>query len=691
MSVPPAPVAGAGAPHAPDGGADAPDGAGGAGRTDAGRLPRDDGLPRTAAGVAVLSWSLAVLALTLHLASGVGFGNADVLFLLVDVTVAAVYGTVGAVLLSRRRHAVGGLVGLAGVGGGVSALGGAWSAWGATHPGSPVLPGLADAYGWAWIPGTFALFLVVPWLVRDHPLTLASRLGLAAGVATTLAHTAVRLLIPASSSMTLVGVAVVVGLVTAAAVAHRRFRGPAEERRGLGLLALGTGLMALSFVPLLAVDSAPEVVLAVPVLHLVCQALFPAALLVSVLRNRLWGLDLALSRATIAALLTLGLVGAYLALVGAVTLLVDSRPAAQLVAAVGVALAVQPLRTWLQRRVHRLVYGDGGDPGRAALRLGRQMSTATGEELLEVLVRSVGEALALESVRVTVRGAEALDVTWGVPTSPGTTLPVESGGRTLGEVAVTPRPGERLDARTRDALGQLLPVVASGVALSLGALELRRARDAVTRVRLEERRVIRREIHDGLGPWLTGLRLGLQGAINLLPRDPEAAGRVLTELAAEAEHRVQDVRSLSRSLLPPALDELGLEAALGELVARHAAEGFDVRLRCAPCTGLDPDLAAAAYAVAAEAVLNAARHSGTRTCGLVVDLTDDLLVVTCEDHGVGLAPDAAPGVGTRSMHERCAERGGTLERSDLGPGTRVRAVLPLTALVPGSTSSEVLV
>ncbi len=672
VSAPPAPATGAGAPRV---------------RTAA----RPDGLPRTAAAVAVIAWSLAVLALTLHLASGVGFGTADVLFLLVDVTVAAVYGTVGAVLLSRRRHVVGGLVALAGAGGGVSALGGAWSAWSATHPGSPALPGLADAYGWAWIPGTFALFLVVPWLVRDHPLTAASRVGLAAGVATTLAHTAVRLVAPAWDSMALVGLAVVVGLVTAAAVAHRRLRGPAEERRGLGLLALGTALMAVSFVPLLTVDAAPDVVLAVPVLHLVCQALFPAALLVSVLRNRLWGLDLAVSRATIAALLTLGLVGAYLALVGAVTLLVDSRPAAQLVAAVGVALAVQPLRTWLQRRVHRLVYGDGGDPGRAALRLGRQMSAATGEELLEVLVRSVGEALALESVRLTVRGAEALDVTWGVPTSSGTTLPVEHAGRMLGEVVVTPRPGERLDARTRDALGQLLPVVASGVALSLGALELRRARDAVARVRLEERRVIRREIHDGLGPWLTGLRLGLQGAVNLLPRDPEAAGRVLTALAAEAEHRVQDVRSLSRNLLPPALDELGLEAALGELVARHAAEGFEVRLRCSPCPGLDPDLAAAAYAVAAEAVLNAARHSGARGCRLTVDVGHDHLVVTCEDRGSGLAPDATPGVGTRSMHERCAERGGTLERSDLAPGTRVRAVLPLAGQGAGAPAREVLV
>jgi signal transduction histidine kinase len=219
-----------------------------------------------------------------------------------------------------------------------------------------------------------------------------------------------------------------------------------------------------------------------------------------------------------------------------------------------------------------------------------------------------------------------------------------------------------------------------------------------TRARLAERQVIRRELHDGLGPWLSGLRLGLQGARNLLELDPAATAAVLDALGAEADARVDDVRALSRSLLPPVLDELGLAAALEELVARHAATGFSVELRCPPLVGLDPAVAAAAYAIAGEAVLNALRHSGADGCRLEVRVDEtpdtsaplgDALVLTCTDDGIGVAADAAGGVGTQSMRERAEELGGSLERGPAtsGRGTRVRAVLPLRATTTGPVAA----
>ncbi|WP_253182046.1 sensor histidine kinase, partial [Cellulosimicrobium cellulans] len=226
------------------------------------------------------------------------------------------------------------------------------------------------------------------------------------------------------------------------------------------------------------------------------------------------------------------------------------------------------------------------------------------------------------------------------------------------------------------------------LALAQGARELEAARDATTRARLAERRVIRRELHDGVGPWLTGLRLGLQGARNVLETDPAAAAAILDALGAEAEQRVEDVRALSRSLLPPSLDELGLEAALGELAGRQAVAGFVVDVRCDPCAGLDARVAAAAYAIASESVVNAARHSGAAECRLSVEVLGDALVVTCEDAGVGVAPDARTGVGSRSVHERAEELGGRVEVTAVRPGaarpgTRVRAVLPI---VPGGAA-----
>lgn len=655
--------------------------------------PGRAGMPRTGWTIGVLAWVLGVSALALQLTSGVPLLLGDLLFVVVDATVALVYGTVAAVILVRRPHVVGWLVALAGLGGGVAALGGGWRSYASTHPGLPPLTPLADAYGWAWVPGTVGLFVLVPWFVRGGRLGAGAWCGVAGGVASV----AFFVLAPTDDPRPAIAGVVVMGLVTAAATAWRWRHGPADERRGLGLLALGTALMALSFLPLLGTWANPDVILALPLTHLACQALFPAAILVCVLRNRLWGIDLVLSRATVAAMLAVGLAVVYAVVVVLATTVVDG-PAAQVVAAVGVALAVQPLHTWLRHRVRTLVYGEGNDPGRAALSVGRHLSSAsTADDLVVSLAVGVREALRLESVTIersatgpTTPDGPVPDVAsepgWYGPVGPATgrtvSLPVDHGGRVLGRVHVVARAGERLDARTRDALDQLLPVLGAGLALAQGARELEEARDATTRARLAERRVIRRELHDGVGPWLVGLRLGLQGARNTLDTDPRAAAAVLDALGAEVAQRVEDVRALSRSLLPPSLDEHGLEVALGELAGRQALGGFVVDVRCDPCDGLDPRVAAAAYAIASESVVNAARHSGAEECRLTVRLGDRCLVVTCEDDGRGIAPDATRGVGSRSLRERTDELGGRLDvtaaRPDgERPGTRVRATLPL--------------
>lgn len=639
--------------------------------------PGRAGMPRTAWAVGALAWLLGLSGLVLQLASGVTVLLGDLLFVVVDASVALVYGTVAAVVLARRPHVVGWLTALAAVGGGVAALGGGWRSYASTHPALPPLERLADAYGWAWVPGTVGLFVVLPWFVRSGRPGPAGMLGAAGGVASIV----VFLLVGSDPRPAIVGV-VVMGLVTAGATAWRWRRGPVSDRRGLGLLALGTALMALSFLPLLVTWASSQVAYALPLTHLACQALFPAAILVCVLRNRLWGIDLVLSRATVAAMLAVGLAVVYGTVVVAAATIVDG-PAVQVVAAVGVAVAVQPLHGWLRSRVRALVYGEADDAGHAALSVGRRLAaTAEAADLVSTLGAGVREALRLESVTIewpagpSTAGPQAD----GAPAE--TVLDVEHGGRLLGRVHARPRAGERLDRRTREAFDQILPVVGAGLALAQATRELEDARDATTRARLAERRVIRRELHDGIGPWLHGLRLGLQGARNTVEADPQAAAEVLDVLGEEVRRRVEDVRVLSRSLLPPSLDDLGLEAALGELAGRQAVAGFVVDLRCEPSAGLDPRVAAAAYGIASEAVVNAARHSGADECRLTVEVTADALVVTCEDAGRGIRAEARPGVGSRSMRERAEELGGRLVVEPLdhtaeAAGTRVRAELPL--------------
>ena len=263
------------------------------------------------------------------------------------------------------------------------------------------------------MPGTLALFLVVPWLVRDHPLGRAVW-GVVAGTVLIVVFVVCQPL-----EIDVVFTPLVTAVVaprpghapppSSGATAH----GPVAERNGLGWLALGTALLALSFVPLalpLGLVSIP--VWVTPVLHLASQAVYPAAVLVAVLRGRMWGLQLAVSRTVLAGLMTVTLTTTYVVVTWLVTRVVPGTGFGQLVGAGVVAVAVQPARLWLERRVHRLVHGAGAAPDHVVRRLGTHLSLeGSAEALLHDLAEVVGTAMRLESVTLAVPGDE--DVVWG--------------------------------------------------------------------------------------------------------------------------------------------------------------------------------------------------------------------------------------------------------------------------------------
>ncbi|SDE33866.1 sensor histidine kinase [Auraticoccus monumenti] len=636
------------------------------------------GMPRTALALAVTGWLLATVALLMYVTSEPDF-TGDWLFIVVDAVVSAVYATVAAVVLARRRHVVAGLLSVTAVGGGLAAFGGAYLQFTTARGLAPVELVLA-LFGTAWVPGTLALFLVVPWLVRDHPLG-REVWGVVAGALVSVSFLGLRLVWPDSSALltVVVGAVVVMGLVTAASVEWRRRHGPVGERNGLGWLGLGTAVMALSFAPLLIpYGTLPFWI--IPALHLACQALFPAAILAVLLRSRLWGLELVVSRAVLAQTLVLGLLALYLLVSVLATRLIGGDGLAQLVAAATVVAAVQPSRLWLQRRIAALVHGQAHDPRRVAARMGSQLARAAStEELLQSLVETVGSTLRLESAALL--GEDTVLARWGTPTSTPQLVELRHREELIGRLAVTLPPGESLGARGTVALEELSVVVASGLTLARSVWDLEAARDRLTRARLQERRLIRRELHDGLGPWLAGLRLGLRGAANLVERDPGAAVTMLGALQAELDQRIEDVRGVARSLLPPVLDELGLAAALEEMVARNHEGGLTVELRVSDLDGLPAPVAAAGYAIASESVINVVRHAGVDTCELSAVLLDGELQVTCTDRGTGVDDRAVAGVGTTAMRERAAELGGTFDISPhLPTGTRVHARIPVRVL-----------
>jgi signal transduction histidine kinase len=255
-------------------------------------------------------------------------------------------------------------------------------------------------------------------------------------------------------------------------------------------------------------------------------------------------------------------------------------------------------------------------------------------------------------------------------------LPLVHRGLRQGELRAAPRAGED-DVHPRDR--DLLERIASQAAASAHGirldLQLQRSRERIVTAREEERRRLRRDLHDGLGPSLASLRLKLTALRRTLPADPDAARRI-DELRDDLGTLVGDVRGLVYGLRPPALDDLGLTDALRELAYELERAGLDVSVAAEPVE-LPAAAEVAVYRIAQEALANVLRHAQAGRCELAVTISDGQVRVTVSDDGVGVPEKPKLGVGLRSMEERATELGGSFELVRLEPGCRIVATLPL--------------
>jgi signal transduction histidine kinase len=199
--------------------------------------------------------------------------------------------------------------------------------------------------------------------------------------------------------------------------------------------------------------------------------------------------------------------------------------------------------------------------------------------------------------------------------------------------------------------------------------------------REEERRRLRRDLHDGIGPALAGLTLKAETARALLPPGADGASRQLHDLSEEIRRTVVDVRRLVEGLRPPALDELGLAGACQQAVERLAAQAglaVDVHVP-GDLPVLPAAVEVAAYRIVVEAVTNAVRHAGARHCDVSLACIPAGLAVTVSDDGSGLRPADHHGHGLAIMRERAEELGGTVTVTGTMPGVTVQARLPAAA------------
>jgi signal transduction histidine kinase len=470
-------------------------------------------------------------------------------------------------------------------------------------------------------------------------------------------------------------------VITVASVVWRFWSGTPQVRAQLRWLLVAVAV--LTFTVVLPVPAHLDAASAA--LGLLSALMLPVTLAVALLRRD----HVVLPRVLVFGLLSTLLLAGYLALVGAAQAALGSTAdgVVALVAAGIVAVAATPLRTRLQRSVDRLVYGDRGDPYAALTDLGRRI-TGSPDDLLAEVVQAVASALRSPYVAVHLGDDPTPAAETGQPSAsvPTVSVPLLLHGRSAGSLVVAQRtarePFGRRDLTLLDGLAPQVAVAAHAAALTR---DLRASRESLVLAREEERRRIRRDLHDGLGPALAGVALGIDAARRSLPRGTGEAGdldAVLAELTTEVQVAVADVRRLVHDLRPPVLDQLGLVPAVVEYAARLTERGGPaISVSAGDLPVLPAAVEVAAYRTVTEALTNVARHSGARRSNVTFRIEPDLLEVEISDDGCGLpAQRTGTGLGLAAMVERAAELGGTCTVSgQRSGGTVVLASIPLGA------------
>jgi len=411
-------------------------------------------------------------------------------------------------------------------------------------------------------------------------------------------------------------------------------------------------------------------------LVLLSLLLVPVAVAVGVLRYRLLGIEAVLRRGLVYGTFTVAVVGAYLIVTAVSAAALDrSDLLPGVVAAALVAVGLAPARDRLQRAADRLVYGERHDPLRAVTRLGQKVAATGDLDLLPGALASVMAAVHAPGAAVAAPDGRIIERV-GMDPDTGAVLPLWFGGQQVGELRVAAR---RAGEAYTNAEKRLLAALALQVAVVVRAFELTEAleaeRDRVLAATETERDRLRGDLHDGLGPSLSGVGLGLQALADTLDGRDAASTVLLDRIREEVAEAVVEVRRIIDGLRPTTLDTLGLLGA----IRRHAetvSAALPVDVVAVDLSPLPPQVETAAYRITTEALTNAARHAGARHVRVTLFAQHGSLRITVADdgHGVGTA---AAGVGLTSMQRRTETLGGHLDIDSAAAGTTITATLPL--------------
>ncbi|MBO1755694.1 histidine kinase [Allobranchiibius sp. CTAmp26] len=608
-----------------------------------------------------------------------------------DAALAVACGLVAALILVRRpRHSVALLFAAVGITAGFGLL-----CSGLADAARPAQVGYRWAIWlseWSWVPGLLLIVTVLPlvfpegteqlwqrWLLRAELVLIAAvtvgqalSTPLHSGPHSTIANPVG---VPGADIATGVALVGVLGCSIASLVVLILRMVHADQRGRRQLLPL----FAAGVVVVVAFSIAGPLGTPGVVLQDACFLLIPAAALLSVLRLRLYDIELAIGRSVTWAALSGVLIGVYVLVVQVAStwLHVHGRLGSVIATAV-IALAFGPVRGLLQRWIGHWLYGDRGDPY-AALAHTTQVLSGGADPLgaLERAAEDLAYRLRSPGVRILRNGVLLVGRADG---RAAIAVPLRSGAVEVGRLEISPRaPGETFSRADERLILDLCAPLANAVAAVGLTDELSTSRERLAVAREAERRRVRGELHDDVGPSLAAAALQAQTARRRLQRDDTAGvDDALTVLSTTIAHAASDLRSVIDALGPRALEDVGLADAVRSLACCDGAprvvvdvEDFDPVL---------PVFEVVAYRVISEALTNAHRHAQASAINVRLRVEQSLLDLAVCDDGIGGAASRPGGLGIHSMQARIEELGGNFSlESTAGLGTAVRARLPIAA------------
>ncbi len=456
----------------------------------------------------------------------------------------------------------------------------------------------------------------------------------------------------------------------------------------LGFFGWGYFMEYLAYQP-----DAPRVWLhlfSMPIIMVITVLPLPIALTIAITEQKLWNIDLIFNRSLVYIILTAIILITYVFLVTMLNVVfgVSNNLVISLFTTVAVVLSFQMVRQTIQRGVNRVMFGQREEPHTVLMNLSQQLQTAVlPEDLLQMSTESIAKSLKLSYVAIVIQhGAdETTQTIYGANGMPTQSFPLVYQNESIGQLIIGQRsPTESLNSSDNTVL--------SGIAQQLGAVvfavrlqsELQTAREKLVIAREEERRRLRRDLHDGLGPSLASLPLKVDAAIDLIEQDRQMSVKLLRDVKTQAQDLVADVRRVVHDLRPPTLDEFGLVEALRGTIAQFRTHPNGIRIDFEADelpNNISAAVESATYHITMEAITNVIKHAHAHQCWIHLQVLayPSRLQMTIEDDGRGLPKLIVPNVGLHSMRERAEELGGTFSiQSRPKGGTSIIVSLPLS-------------